>query len=1006
MRTPVTHHTDPASFRRLLQRAILLPLILTAILAGLFLWQISRLLSAAEWVEHTDEVIAQANGAQKLFIDMETGMRGYLITGKREFLEPYDNASRQINPALDELSRLVSDNPPQGKRLEDIRSQYAVWANFARDVVAVKDSGGDYQPRISSRDGKRMMDGIRAQFASFIGTEEGLRDERTRTTRQATRLAVGISLVAALSLGVLLVVFIRRQIVTVSNSYEQALSAEQEQRKWLGTTLISIGDAVIATDGEGRVTLMNVVAESLTGWTNAEAAGRLLPEVFRIVNEDTRAAVDNPVDKVLREGHVVGLANHTLLIAKDGHEIPIDDSGAPIKDDEGKIVGVVLVFRDISERKKLESERERFLSVGSDLQVINGTEGYFKWVNPAWEKALGWTLEEMTTKPWRDFVHPDDLPDTTEEAEGSYTGRETLFFENRYLRKDSSYLWLSWRARTYVEDKAIYAVATDITERKLADQALRESEERYRSLFNSLDEGFCTIEVLFDETGKPVDYRFMELNPTFEQHTGLVDAEGKTAHELLPNLEPHWFEIYGKVAVTGEPIRFIDGSDVMNRWFDVYAFRIGEPEEHKVAVLFNDITERKRLEAERERLYRRESELRAEAEEANRLKDEFLATASHELRTPLTAVVGWTRMLREGYLDETTTARALETIERNANAQTKLIEDLLDISRIITGKLMLDTQPVEVVPVISAAVNTVRPAADAKNIEIETSLDTETGPVLADANRLQQVVWNLLANAVKFTPREGRVTVALRRIDSVVEISVSDTGEGIEPEFLPYVFDRFRQADGSKTRQHGGLGLGLAIVRNLIEMHGGTVTAQSEGRGRGATFSVSLPLLGLYNRGETLNLSSAREEAETADHVEIECPPKLNGLRVLVVDDDEDTREMLEVVLSQCEAEVIKAASVVEALREIERRKPDVLVSDIGMPDEDGYELIRKIREMETGQGDSTALPALALTAYAKAEDRVRALAAGYQVHLAKPVEPAEVMLVIANLAHRGHVSD
>ncbi len=544
----------------------------------------------------------------------------------------------------------------------------------------------------------------------------------------------------------------------------RAEEALRKQTDWLRVTLSSIGDAVISTDVEGRVTFMNRVAESLTGWAESEALGRSLTEIFQIVNEQSREPVENPALRALNAGIIVGLANHTILIAKDGTEWPIDDSAAPIQSEKGEVLGAVLIFRDISERKRMELERERLLAAAQAAQK--------------------------------------------------------------------------------------------------------------------------------------------------------------------------------------------------------------------------------------------------EAEQANRLKDEFLATASHELRTPLTAVVGWSRMLRTGKLDDESVARALEAIERNATLQTKLIDDLLDVARIITGKLTIDRRPIELAHVVSDAVNTVRPVADAKNIEIETRFDTQAGPVLGDANRLQQVVWNLLSNAVKFTPKNGRIEVAMQRVNSEVEVSVADSGEGISSEFLPYVFDRFRQGDGKTTRLHSGLGLGLAIVRQLVELHGGTVNAHSDGPGRGAIFKLRLPVLSINSvPGST---TAARDltltRARVTDGLSIDCGPTLDGVRVLVVDDDSDTRQMLKAVLSECQADVITAASAAEAIQEIERRKPDVLVSDLGMPEKDGYELIKNVREMESV--DHTArMPALALTAYAKAEDRVRALTGGYQVHLSKPVEPAEFVLVVANLVGRGQSS-
>jgi PAS domain S-box-containing protein len=410
-----------------------------------------------------------------------------------------------------------------------------------------------------------------------------------------------------------------------------------------------------------------------------------------------------------------------------------------------------------------------------------------------------------------------------------------------------------------------------------------------------------------------------------------------------------------------------------------------------------DITERKRAEEERERLLAREQEARAAAEEANRLKDEFLATLSHELRTPLTAILGWAHLLRSGRLDEESAARAVEIIERNADAQNQLIEDILDVSRIITGKTSLHVEPVEPVSVIEAAAEAVRPAAEAKRVELKIPASTEAVSVFGDAARLRQVVWNLLTNALKFTPEGGRVEVRVARADSHVRIKVSDTGEGIDPEFLPYVFDRFRQADASTTRKRGGLGLGLAIVRHLVELHGGTVGAESEGQGRGATFTVTLPLAGAVAQpGEPDDSRAARVKRPASP---VDCPPSLSGLRVLVVDDEPDTLDFLVAVLEGCGAEVTAASSAAEAFRLLKEVKPDVLVSDIGMPDEDGYALIRRVRQLEDDEGGRT--PAIALTAYAREEDRRKAIRAGFQAHMTKPVEPSELAEVVASLAGR-----
>jgi signal transduction histidine kinase/CheY-like chemotaxis protein len=393
----------------------------------------------------------------------------------------------------------------------------------------------------------------------------------------------------------------------------------------------------------------------------------------------------------------------------------------------------------------------------------------------------------------------------------------------------------------------------------------------------------------------------------------------------------------------------------------------------------------------REELLTHEQAARAEAETASRAKDEFLATLSHELRTPLNALVGWIWWLRTGGLDEARTTRALETIERNTRALAQLIEDLLDVSRIITGKLRLDIRAVELVPIIEAAIDAVRPAANAKGIEIRATLDAVAGPILGDPDRLQQIMWNLLSNAVKFTPEKGRVDVRLLQRASSVEIMVNDTGKGISADLLPYVFDRFRQATASGALTQG-LGLGLSIVRHLVEVHGGHIRAESGGEGQGATFTLTLPLAADAPAGAHVAAAPAAMPvaAESA---------MLDNLRVLVVDDAPEALEWLVHALSGFGAEVVPASSVREALDTLQHLRPDVIVSDIRLPDEDGYDLIRKVRALDLEHGRHT--PAVALTAYPRVEDRARALRAGYQMHVPKPVEPSALASVIASVAGR-----
>jgi CheY-like chemotaxis protein len=415
-----------------------------------------------------------------------------------------------------------------------------------------------------------------------------------------------------------------------------------------------------------------------------------------------------------------------------------------------------------------------------------------------------------------------------------------------------------------------------------------------------------------------------------------------------------------------------------------------------VVLVFRDVSERRRTEleretalSERERLLMAERTARAEAERANRLKDDFVAMVSHELRTPLNAILGWTELMLRNRGDAALTARGLDVVARNTRLQTQVISDLLDISRIVSGRLRLELQSVDLASVIEAATETVQHGADEKGIGITRQLDTTIGPMAGDPARLQQVVWNLLSNALKFTPKGGRVNVTLRRAGSQVEIVVEDNGAGIRSDFLPHVFDRFQQADASRTRRFGGLGLGLSIVKNLVELHGGRVRSESDGEGRGATFTVAIPLtLSPDLRADPLEPQAAEAGWENVS---------LAHVRVLVVEDDHDAAEFVRNLLGMYDADVLIAASATEALERLAEARPDILISDIGLPDMDGYKLIERIRHRPLAEGGG--IPAVALTAFARTEDRTRALRAGYQAHVAKPVESAELLATVASFA-------
>ena len=501
-------------------------------------------------------------------------------------------------------------------------------------------------------------------------------------------------------------------------------------------------------------------------------------------------------------------------------------------------------------------------------------------------------------------------------------------------------------------------------------------EMRLQALLNRLNVG------VFRST---VDGHILEGNAAFLRLLGgksLQDVQASNWQELFSPPDEVLQQLNQEREVQ---LRRADGSYI---WVSLSQTLSTEEAEPVVEGLIEDITVHKQAQEECDRLLMSERAARAEAQDANRIKDEFLAIVSHELRTPLNSILGWSQMLSSRKMNEATLAKALETIQRNATLQVKLIDDILDISRLVQGKIQLNTRPVHLLTVINAAIENIRPTAEITGIQVESHLDPRVGQIMGDPVRLQQIVWNLLSNAVKFAPSNGRGEVRLGAVGSMAQITVKDTGKGISADVLPYIFERFRQAEPATTRVYGGLGLGLAIVRYLVEMHSGTVYAASEGEGKGATFTVQFPLI------ESQKVLPLDERLLVLDNL-----PSLDGLRVLVVDDQTDTLELIAFILSEYGAEVRTAASASEAFDAIAQSVPDILISDIGMPEEDGYSLLARIRTLPAEQGG--LLPAIALTAFAREEERTFALKAGFSRHVPKPVEPAELVIVVANLAGR-----
>ncbi len=695
---------------------------------------------------------------------------------------------------------------------------------------------------------------------------------------------------------------------------------------------------------------------------------------------------------------------------------------------------------------------ERFRTIANSTRVMiwmAGSDKLRDWFNQPWLDFTGRTMEQELGNGWAEDLHPDDLARFLAIYNSSFDARREFSIEYRLRRRDGEYRWILAhgvpRFDAGGEFEGFVGSCIDIDDRKRAEQELQrllEAQRRDREelevmsrigriLVAELDRDRL-VQALTDEATQVLHAQFgsffynvveagqesymlytlsgvpreafagfpMPRNtgvfaPTF-QGQGIVRSDDITRDPRYGHNPPHHGMPKGHL-----PVHSYLAAPVISRSGEVLG---GLFFGHSEAGVFTEREERvlagiavqAAVALDNAQLFRQTATAREQAETANRSKDEFLATVSHELRTPLNAILGWTQLLFATGDDAERRRRGLETIERNAKLQTQLIDDLLDVSRIISGKMRLDVQATDLAMVIDAAVEAIRPAAEAKQIQLRRVLDPSAGPVTGDPARLQQVVWNLLSNAIKFTPKDGKVEVRLERVNSHVEILVSDTGSGISPEFLPYVFDRFRQVDGSTTRRHGGLGLGLAIVRHLVELHGGTVRVKSPGDGQGSTFTVELPLSIAH-----LAPGEGRVHPQTEDLATDPCQenPKLNlkGIRVLVVDDEPDARETLQQILEHCDAEVRTADSAAEALRMVEEWLPDVLLSDIGMPGEDGYQLIRRVRQLSPERGGRT--PAAALTAFARGEDRRRALLAGFQMHVAKPVDIQELAAVVASLA-------
>jgi len=696
----------------------------------------------------------------------------------------------------------------------------------------------------------------------------------------------------------------------------------------------------------------------------------------------------------------------------DGTDTILSVDSAPIHDPQGRMVQTVVTFADIAERKQAENalreSEERFakafMASPNSLVISRIADGVVLEVNDSFVSLTGYARDEIVGKSTIGlglYLDSADRERTVRIMKEQHRVRDLEFFMK--LRSGETRL-ISFSAEPLElhGEHCWLTIGRDITEQKQAEEARRRSEEEARQQLAYVEAIYATAPVglCFVDTS----LRFRSINTRLAEFNGKTVAEhlGRTLREAVPkvadSVEPH----YRHVIETGEPVlnceMSVPGENEQHYDVSYYPIKDRTGKVLGVNVVVVDITQRKQVEKERELVLAQEKAAREAAEAANQMKDEFLATISHELRTPLTSIRGWAQMLSDDSVPKARQRHAIDVILRSAKAQTGLIDNILDTSRMIAGRFKLDARPVEIAPVFEAAIDVVRPSLEAKRIELHVVTDDQGAVVLGDPNRLQQVIWNLLANSVKFTNPGGRVEARLTRAGSEIEISIRDTGIGIEKQFLPYAFDQFRQADSTSTRRFGGLGLGLTIVRHMVELHGGSVSVSSPGLGQGSLFTVRLPLASPASLQQAKTPALEPKSFETSKRTKPEKRLPLAGSRVLVVDDDSDTRDVLGSILDQYGASVVTAASTSEALDVLDHDRPVVIVSDLAMPGQDGYELIAKVRQREPERGGN--IPAVALSAYSRIQDRLRALDAGFQKHVSKPVDPDELVAIVASIAH------
>jgi PAS domain S-box-containing protein len=814
--------------------------------------------------------------------------------------------------------------------------------------------------------------------------------------------------------------------VELHRSRQELQAAERkavQDRAFLSAVLEAVEDGIVACGPDGTLTLFNRATREFHGVAAEPASADKWAREYDLFGPDGVTPLPpeaRPLQRALA-GEVV--RNAEVVIAPPGGRMRyLLASGQPLYDESGHNLGAVVSMHDVSAQREAEAAREAAIAEQtrrqeaeaaaeviresrerlreSEQRVRLATEaaGLGVWVwDPAsdkltWENArlfeiFGLPDGQAATAPdglrerIAELFHDDDMQRCLDALRHTVDTGARLVFEGRiHRRHDRALRWIELtgilQVATETSPMRVLGTAADITERKRAEEELRSSEERYRTLFESMDEGFAVIEIMRDASGRPVDYRFLETNPAFEKHTGLQDAVGRTMREITPGHEEHWFRTYGEVDASGQAVRFENEARALGRWFDVYAMPLGE-RTGRVALFFSDITERRRSEEDLRRLAE-------ELAESDRRKTEFLATLAHELRNPLAPISNGLQLLRLPDADAAAKERTRAMMERQLRHLVRLVDDLLDIARISSGKVELKKEHVDLETVLASAIESSKPLLDSARHQLDVRIAEPGLQVVADTTRLAQVVSNLLNNAAKYTPDGGRIELAVRRDGHDAVIAVTDSGIGIPDESLPLVFEMFTQVGRTRERSQGGLGIGLALVRRLVELHGGTVTAHSAGVGLGSTFTVRLPLAD----------APAAAAPSTGPRDPAEAAPVF---RVLVVDDNVDAAESLAALLELDGHQTRVAHDGDAALEQAREFRPEIVFLDIGMPGKDGYQVARELRG-DPGHRDTMLV---ALTGWGAQDDRARTKSAGFDHHLTKPAELPAVEALLAKMAGR-----